>query len=189
MQSKIIKTFKRLIKFLIISLFILLTLVILARELVYPRLHFDIIKEEASKNNIDPYLILSVIRTESKFNSFATSNKRAKGLMQLVDSTANEVIKKANIVSNIDNLDLYDVNTNISIGCKYLAYLINHYNGNYYLAICAYNAGMGNVDRWIEQGILSNNLDYHINANIPFNETRNYLEKVINTYNIYRKLY
>ena len=189
MQTKIKKTIKTLFNFLLILLIILFVSYILFREFIYPRMHFDIINEEAKKNNIDPYLILSIIRTESKFNTLATSYKEAKGLMQIMDATANEVMKKANLINNIDTLDLYDVNTNISIGCKYLSYLINHYNGNYYLAICAYNAGMGNVDRWIAQEIIPSNLDYYIDTGIPYDETRNYLKKVVKTYEIYRKLY
>ena len=189
MHSNYKKLFKTLLKLLFIILVLLFLGYILFIEFIYPRTHFDIIKKEASNNYIDPYLVLSVIKTESGFDTLATSNKKAKGLMQIMDSTANDVIKKINLIDNIDNLDLYDINTNISIGCKYLSYLINHYNGNYYLAICAYNAGMGNVDRWIENGYIDRHLENYIDINVPFNETKKYLKKVIDTYKIYRFLY
>ena len=57
------------------------------------------------------------------------------------------------------------------------------------MAVCAYNAGMGNVDKWIEQGIVDKNLSEYINVNIPFNETKKYLRKVISSYKLYRLLY
>ena len=152
-------------------------------------MHFDIIKEESAKNNLDPYLVLAVIRTESKFNKLATSSKEAKGLMQIMDSTANELNRSLNLVENEDTLNLYDEVTNISLGCKYLSNLINKYKGNYYLAICAYNAGMGNVDKWISQGIIYYDLESHKNVDLPFSETSDYLYEVISSYKIYRRLY
>lgn len=58
-----------------------------------------------------------------------------------------------------------------------------------YLAICAYNAGLGNVDKWIENGIVSENLDDYNENDIPFNETKRYLKNVIKTYKMYKILY
>jgi soluble lytic murein transglycosylase len=72
---------------------------------------------------------------------------------------------------------------------NYLSYLINKYDGNYYLAICAYNAGLGNVDNWISSGKISRNLAEYKNVDLPFQETEKYLEKVISSYNMYKFLY
>lgn len=130
---------KILISFFIIIIS-LIVLLILIKKFVYPLNHFDIVTENASENNIDPYLIMAIIKTESGFNKDATSSKEAKGLMQIKSSTANEINSKINIVNEIGEENIYDEKVNIALGCKYLSYLIDKYNGNYYLAICAYNA-------------------------------------------------
>lgn len=109
--------------------------------------------------------------------------KDAKGLMQIKDIAAQDVS------GDSSKLDLHDVNTNINLGTLYFSNLIKRYNGNYYLAICAYNAGMGNVDSWIQ----SNKITYSFNDDdinsIPFKETKNYLSKVIHSYKMYKILY
>ena len=158
------------------------------KTFVYPLTHFSIVKESASENSLDPYLILAIIKTESGFNENAKSNKDAKGLMQMLDSTANEVNDNINIVDSVDD-NIYDADVNIKLGCKYFSNLVKRYDGNYYLAICAYNAGMGNVDKWLENGYIEKNLDEYKNVNLPFEETSKYLEKVISSYKIYVKLY
>lgn len=181
----------RALGYIILALFIIVLFIaiffVVCKYCFYPLKHFDIIKSEAAKNNIDPYLVLSIIKAESGFNKHATSSKEAKGLMQIMDSTADDM--KNNMDIDINKEDLYDEEVNISLGCKYFAYLIKKYEGNYYLAVCAYNAGMGNVDKWIEQGIVDKNLSEYENVNIPFNETKKYLQKVIKSYKMYRLLY
>ena len=158
------------------------------KTFVYPLTHFSIVKESASENSLDPYLILAIIKTESGFNENAKSNKDAKGLMQMLDSTANEVNDNINIVDSVD-YNIYDADVNIKLWCNYFSNLVKRYDGNYYLAICAYNAGMGNVDKWLENGYIEKNLDEYKNVNLPFEETSKYLEKVISSYKIYVKLY
>ncbi len=110
--------------------------------------------------------------------------KEAKGLMQMMDSTATDIDDGIE-----ENYNIYDIDTNINLGCKYFSSLVDRYSGNYYLAICAYNAGIGNVNKWIQSGILTYEFDDYSKNNIPFPETKKYLKKVINTYKIYRKLY
>lgn len=90
----------------------------------YPLSYFDIIKQEASKNNLDPYLILAIIKAESGFQENATSYKEARGLMQMMHSTANEVNNKINILDEIAEEDLYRADINIALGCHYFASLI-----------------------------------------------------------------
>lgn len=181
------KIIKKILIFICIVLILFVTLLCLLKNILYPLAYFDIVEKEAAKNNIDPYLVLAVIKTESNFKKYAVSNKSAKGLMQIMDSTAQDIKNKMN--EEIDANDIYNEHVNISLGCKYFSTLINKYNGNYYLAICAYNAGMGNVDKWIEEGIISNSLSEYKNVNIPFSQTKDYLYKVINSYKIYRILY
>lgn len=181
------KLLKKIFSIEIAIVAVLIGILIYVKTFVFPLKHFDIIKEEAAKNNIDPYLVLAVIKTESGFNKNVTSPKQAKGLMQIMDSTAEDINQELSL--NIDGDNIYDENVNISLGCKYLSSLIKKYNGNYYLAIIAYNAGMGNVDNWIRDGIVSTDLNDSVNNNIPYKETKRYLKKVINYYKIYRKLY
>lgn len=174
--------------FVIAGICMLLSLFIL-KAYIYPKKYFSVIAKEASSNQIDPYLVLAIIKTESNFNTLATSTKEAKGLMQLMDTTANELNANFNLIKDTRILNLYDENINIKLGCKYLSNLIQKYEGNYFLAVCAYNAGLGNVDKWIEQGIITKNLDTYKNVELPFKETSNYLKKVISSYKMYRNLY
>ncbi len=189
-RGKFNKYLNRIIIAIVIVLICFLVLIYILKSFIYPTHHFEIIKKEAAQNNVDPYLILAIIKTESGFDSLATSHKNAKGLMQIMDSTAEEINKDGNVVEGTDELNIYDENTNIALGCKYFGLLVSKYNGNYYLAICAYNAGMGNVDKWINEGIISDKLDSYDNSNnIPYEETKKYLKKVINSYKMYRVLY
>lgn len=188
MKEKKTKLFKIIIITICIFILLLVSCYIILKKVIYPLNHFDIVKEEAAKNNIDPYLVMGIIKTESGFEKYATSNKDAKGLMQIMDTTANDINNQINIVDNV-NEKLYDEKVNIALGCKYFSTLLNKYNGNYYLAICAYNAGMGNVDKWIEQGIIDSDLDEYKEVDLPFDETEKYLKKVLISYKMYRNLY
>lgn len=162
--------------------------IMLVRTFVFPLKYEDIVLENSYKFNLDPYLVFALINTESNFNKTATSIKDAKGLMQITNSTAEEVNQITNSADNITDETIYDENINIELGCKYLSDLIVRYSGNYYLAICAYNAGFGNVDSWIDNGKISKTLD-SINIELPFSETTRYLKKVISNYEIYKVLY
>ena len=188
MKEKKTNFFKAIIIIICVVVLILTSCYIILKKVVYPLNHLDIVKEETAKNNLDPYLVMGIIKTESGFQKYATSNKNAKGLMQIMDTTASDINNQINIVDDI-NGNLYDENVNIAIGCKYFSNLVNKYNGNYYLAICAYNAGMGNVDKWIDQGIIDSNLDEYKEVEVPFDETEKYLKKVLTSYEMYKRLY
>lgn len=162
--------------------------ILVLRTYVYPIKYKEQILEYSKKNNLDPYLTLAIINTESKFNTKATSNKEAKGLMQITEPTAKEINNVTHSVDEINNSTIYDINVNLELGCNYLASLITRYKGNYYIAICAYNAGIGNVNKWIEQGSIPDKLDT-TDITLPFNETTNYLKKVIKAYEVYKIIY
>lgn len=172
---------------ILLLLFLIATTIYVLKSYIYPLKHFDIVKVESQKNNLDPYLVLAIIKSESGFDKHATSNKQARGLMQIMDSTAEDIKNKMEDIN--EEYDIYNEEVNIALGCKYFSSLIEKYNGNYYLAICAYNAGMGNVDKWLEQNIISNDLNEYKNVNLPFLETKKYLYKVIRSYKMYRLIY
>ncbi|MCK9310284.1 MAG: lytic transglycosylase domain-containing protein [Candidatus Cloacimonetes bacterium] len=181
------KKWKTIIKTIIIITIAICLLYFYAKTFIYRTTYIEYIEENVKGEGIDPYLVLSIIRVESGFNPNAISSKEAKGLMQLRDSTYSDV---GNLFPPSDKeIDLYDPEINIKIGIAYFKKLIKKYNGNYYIALLAYNGGMGNVDNWIRQGIVPKDLDKSFVSDIPFKETRNYLNKVISTYNIYKLLY
>ena len=106
--------------------------------------------------------------------------------MQLMEATAVEMANEIGEEIPVTEA-LYNPEINIKIGIKYYANLIKHYDGNMYLALAAYNAGMGNVDKWIEEGILEK--DGSNIENIPYKETNNYVRKITRDYKIYKNLY
>ena len=168
-------------------LLIYLGYILVCKTYIYPTIYSCYVLDAASRYNVDPYLIFSIIKQESKFNKNACSTKKAKGLMQLLDSTAEEMaVDMAEITST--SLDLFDSKTNIYIGTKYFRTLIDRYNGNVRLAICAYNAGLGNVDKWkLSESIYS---DSKVKiSNVPFEETKEYLANILKFYNKYVSLY
>lgn len=181
-KDKIYKNVKIFLVIILILVLFISSIKFVAKKFIFPLKYKEQVFKYSDEYNVDPYLIYAVIKAESKFNPNAISNKDAKGLMQLLETTASEI-------SIYETLDLFDVDINISLGTKYLSSLISRYNGNYYLAICAYNAGMGNLDKWLDNGIINKNLSNHLDNNIPINETKDYLKKVINNYNSYKVLY
>lgn len=140
---------------------------------VYPLAYSDLVWESSDKYEVDPYLVLSIIKVESKFEPSAVSRKGAKGLMQLMPETANWIASQGNIM--LEEGDLYLPEINIPFGTWYLSHLIKQFEDEV-IAIAAYNAGQGNVQRWIEEGIWDGTIDDA--ENIPFRETRAYVGRV-----------
>ena len=169
------------------SILVFIGYAIICRQFIYPRRYNKYVTEAAKENNVDPNLIFAIIKQESGFNKKACSNKGAKGLMQVLESTAQEIAQNINQI-DINNIDLHDAKTNIYIGTKYFRLLLDRYDGNINLAICAYNAGLGNVDKWITSEHIYTNSKVNI-SNIPFKETKEYLVNVLRYYNKYVEIY
>jgi len=185
--NDILKTTYRVIIIILLIILACISYRLICKKVIYPTKYSKYVQKAAKENNIDPYLIFAIIKQESKFNKNATSKKEAKGLMQLLDSTAKEIALDIDFIDE-EKIDLYDASTNIYIGAKYFKSLVDRYNGNTYLAICAYNAGLGNVDKWmLSEEIYS---EGHVNIScIPFKETQTYLTNILKYYNGYVNLY
>jgi soluble lytic murein transglycosylase len=156
------------------------------KEIALPLRHEDIIRQQAADKGLDPALIAGVIYTESRFRD-QTSHAGAKGLMQLLPSTADDIARKSGGTA-FEQGDLADPQVNISYGAFYLRYLLRRYGGNEVLAIAAYNAGQGKVDEWIFAARHRGEQFDHT-RHIPFPETRHYVEQVLKMRGLYRERY
>lgn len=153
---------------------------------LYKLEYSEYVYQYAEENKIDPLLVFAIIKAESNFNHSIQSSSGAIGLMQLMESTAIEMAKEVKQEIVVKEA-LYNPEINIKIGTFYYAYLTKHYEGNQQLALAAYNAGMGNVDKWIKEGIIK--ADGSDLENIPYKETNHYVRKIIRDYKIYQELY
>ncbi len=132
--------------------------------------------------DLDSNLILAIIKVESNFNKDAKSDKGALGLMQLKISTFDYIKQKEQLTYEPD---IFNENDNIMLGCAYVKYLFSKFN-SLKLVLCAYNAGEGNVNKWLSNNNYSK--DGENLEKIPFKETRNYYKKVMFYYNLYKKV-
>lgn len=186
------KTSKRIIVIvLIISILFGLIKVLNIHEIImkkmYPKTYAEFVTKYAAEYNVDPLLVFAVIKAESNFDESVVSKRNAKGVMQIMDTTAEEVAENIMSDTNFESSMLFDAETNIKIGTKYLSELLQKYEGNYYVAVAAYNAGIGTVDKWINDGVIKS--DGSDIENIPYKETNNYVRKIIRDYGIYQDLY
>ncbi len=152
----------------------------------FPLGYWDLIQEKARARDLDPYLVLSVIRQESLFDARARSPAAAYGLMQLLPSTAARMAKQIGL-SAPANEELYDPETNLTLGTQYLKELLQRYSNNWFKAVAAYNAGEGAVDRW-EKEIVTNDIEEFVER-IPYIETRGYVKLVMRNHRVYKRLY
>lgn len=150
---------------------------------LYPLEYQDYIAASSVEHGVDPYLVAAVIKTESNWNEDATSGRGAQGLMQLMPATAQDMIAKGRVDgARFDATDLLDPATNIEFGCAYLSYLLDYFHGATDKAVAAYNAGMGNVDAWVQD----DELPHHV---IEFPETQTYVVRVNMALTRYRDLH
>ncbi|HCJ56966.1 MAG TPA: lytic transglycosylase [Clostridiaceae bacterium] len=153
---------------------------------IYPIGYRDIIVKYADSYGLDPYLIAAIIKVESGYDSYARSSKGALGLMQIKPSTGEWIGEKLK-VTNFSEEMLYDPEINIKMGCWYLDYLFKYYDGDIKLVLAAYNGGQGNVSKWLKDADYSD--DGVTLKNIPFAETKLYVEKINRAYKMYNKIY
>jgi soluble lytic murein transglycosylase len=155
------------------------------REITLPLRHDDIIRQQARDKGIDPSLIAAVIYEESKFRD-QTSHAGARGLMQITPQTAEFIAHRSGGV-RFEQGDLATPQINIAYGSFYLRYLLDRYDGNEELAVAAYNGGITNVDRWVRSA--GGPQAFDTTRDIPFPETREYVEGVLSRRKDYRDHY
>lgn len=153
-------------------------------QVFYPIYYQDTIWAEAEKYDLDPYLIAAIIRVESSWREEVVSPKGATGLMQLMPSTAEWVGTRLNL--EISEQELSDPQINIMLGCWYINYLHGQFSTTV-AALAAYNGGQGNVRQWISDQTWDGS--FSTAGDIPFLETRSYVQKIYSTWDIYRKIY
>ena len=168
---------------IIVTILLIIVLICLNKQILklsYKREYSEYVTKYSQQYNVDENLVYALIKAESNFKADAVSNKGAQGLMQLMFSTAKDVAKKSGIELTEENI--LDPEININIGTKYLATLLEKYKC-VEVAIAAYNAGSGNIDKWISNGTIK--ADGSDIENIPFKETNTYVRKIMKAFKIY----
>lgn len=154
------------------------------QKLIHPRLFTEQVQLYSQNHELDENLIYAVIRVESKFQADAISEAGAVGLMQIMPKTGRWASNKMKI-KDYTTEKLMQPDMNIAIGCWYISYLMDYFDGDLNATLAAYNGGMGNVRKWIndqEDG----RLDVE---DIPYKETRDFVDRVEKSYDAYKKLY
>jgi soluble lytic murein transglycosylase len=145
---------------------------------MYPLKYTATIREVSDENDLDPTFVAGVIYTESRFRPDAESQSRAYGLMQLLPESARFIQRKSGIEG-----DYRDPEVNIRLGTWFLGHLEDRYNGDERLMLAAYNSGEANVDAWVsDEG-------FDIAKDIPYKETREYVDKALQAQKTYQELY
>lgn len=176
---------KKFVRFIaIILLVVALLSVNSVLRLIYPLEYENEIVKYSTEFGLDKHLVMGIISAESGFDKDAVSNKNAVGLMQIKEETAQWCVERLDIKE--ETSDLSDVDANIHIGCAYLDYLVGLFE-NEETAVAAYNAGLGNVRKWLENAEYSE--DGKTLSKIPFVETEKYVERVFSRKKTYKKLY
>jgi soluble lytic murein transglycosylase len=153
---------------------------------MYPIKYEAEIVKAAKHFEVDPHLVLAIIRSESAFDPSTVSKKGAVGLMQVMPDTAEWVIGQAGFQTPA-NRSLQDPTLNINIGTWYLSYLLQSFDNNLVQALAAYNAGPGKVNSWLARRQWNGTVEDI--EHIPFGETRHYVQRVLYYHERYKKIY
>lgn len=146
----------------------------------------DQVVEASQKEGIHPLFLLSVLRQESMFESFAISSAGARGLMQIMPATGHEIASGFNWTENYEDDDLFRPEVSIMMGSRYLARQRDYFNNSLVATLSAYNGGPGNTGYWKE--LAGNDPDLLLEV-IRADETRKYITQIYEYFNIYRLLY
>ena len=155
-------------------------------ETAYPLEYTEYVEKYATEYGFEPSLIYAIVRTESKFFPESVSSAGAMGLMQLTEDTFEWAQRRSPESEKLTSEQLFDPETNIHYGV-YVLQLLGEQFEEQETVLAAYNAGMGNVTKWLEDPAYSDNGTSLYN--IPYPETENYVKKVISAKEMYRELY
>ncbi|NBD27008.1 lytic transglycosylase domain-containing protein [Paenibacillus glycinis] len=154
---------------------------------LYPLHYRAEIAASADSYKLDAHLVAAIIRVETNFKPEAVSKKGAIGIMQLMPDTANWAIQKGGFTDITAEKVSQEPSAGIEVGSWYLNELSAQFKGNMYKVIAAYNAGPGTVNRWLADGTWDG--EPGTVEQVPYGETRHYIQRVIYYYNKYKKLY
>ena len=155
-------------------------------HLLFPKPYWTELVANAQRNNLDPFLVASLIRQESEFNAGAVSRANAYGLMQLLPSTGKGVLKKAGI-KHFSTNDLLNPATNLQLGTINLKQVIDRFGGQAEYALAAYNAGDVPIRLWLSSNDYKDVPEFV--ESIPYTETREYVQAILRNREMYRALY
>jgi soluble lytic murein transglycosylase len=155
-------------------------------QCLYPLGYSDLIRQYAAERGLDPYLALALVREESAFAPHAVSRTGARGLMQLMPQTADLTAREHKLPA-VAPVALETPEVNIRLGVHHLADLIREFGGNLILTLASYNAGKQPVQRWVQRYGFEDEVEFV--EDIPYTETRNYVKRVLGSYERYKSLY
>ena len=154
--------------------------------LAYPMGNPSWINPSAKKHKLDAAFLSAVILEESRFNPQAVSPAGARGLMQVLPSTASQIVQRIKVRPYSESL-LFDPEMNLRLGSWYLSSLLEEFGGKETLALAAYNAGPHMVRQWMAKTPAMREDEFV--ENIPYAETRNYVIRVLSSAQVYRMVY
>lgn len=154
-------------------------------RILFPEPWWQTVKTESARYNLDPYLVLSLMRQESEFNPSAISYAGAYGLMQLLPSVGRNMARQVGM-RDFKTYQLLDPETNIRLGTRYLRQMLDKFGGVQEYALAAYNAGDYRVTDWETAGPYTG-MDEFVES-IPFTQTRNYVESVLRNEQMYKMI-
>lgn len=153
---------------------------------LYPYPHRELIEENCFKNKVDPFFVLALIKTESRFYVQAHSRAGARGLMQIMPETGQWIARQMGL-TDFKTAQLFEPDYNIALGIWYLTYLLEQFEEDLVKTVAAYNAGINRVNKWLVEGLWSGELaDLE---QIPYQETRKYVQRVFFNYQVYKYVY
>ncbi len=155
-------------------------------HLLFPQPYWSDLVEQSQRNGLDPFLVASLIRQESEFNSNAVSHANAYGLMQLLPSVGKALAKKEGI-KHFEAGRLLDPRVNLQLGTINLKQVLNRYGGQVEYALAAYNAGDTPVRQWMSAGEYKDVPEFV--ESIPYTETREYVQAILRNRELYSILY
>jgi peptidoglycan lytic transglycosylase len=155
-------------------------------EALFPRPYWSELKRFSVANELDPYLVASLIRQESEFNPLAVSRANALGLMQLLPKTGKVVAHQVEL-KRYSPAQLFTPAVNLQLGTRYFRGMVDKFGGSFEHALAAYNAGSDRVEEWMGQGKYRDSPEFV--ESIPFTETRDYVQAILRNASVYKQLY